>query len=91
MKKRSEIRVILADDNPAFRRAFLEILRRNSREILVVAEAVNGEELLSLSRTTPADVFVALGYVLKESAAQDIVQAVIEVNRGGSWSSPPVR
>ena len=136
MKKRREIRVAVADDNVAFRRAFLEMLRRNNRVIRVVAEAGNGEELLSLARSAPVDVFVmdiempvlngidaverllrekpgskvvvlsmyrdrvlvekafragARGYVLKESAAEDIVQAIVEVNKGGSWSSPQIR
>jgi DNA-binding NarL/FixJ family response regulator len=136
MKKRSEIRIAVADDNIAFRRAFLEMLRRSNRGIRVVAEAGNGEELLSLARSTPVDVFVmdiempvlsgieaverllrerpgskivvlsmyrdrvlvekalragARGYVLKESAAEDIVQAIVEVNGGGSWSSPQIR
>jgi DNA-binding NarL/FixJ family response regulator len=136
MKKRSEIRIAVADDSIAFRRAFLEILRRSNRGIRVVGEAGNGEELLSLARSTPVDVFVmdiempvlsgietlerllkerpgskvvvlsmyrdrvlvekafragAHGYVLKESAVEDIVQAIVEVNGGGSWSSPQIK
>jgi DNA-binding NarL/FixJ family response regulator len=136
MKKRRQIGVAVADDSSAFRRAFLEILRRNGEGIRVIAEAGNGEELLSLARATTADVYVvdiempvlggidaverllrerpgsrvvilsmyrdrvlverafragARGYVLKESAAEDIVQAIVEVNRGGSWTSPLVR
>lgn len=136
MKKRSEIRIAVADDNAVFRRAFLEMLRRSNRGIRVVAESGNGEELLSLARTAPVDVFVidiempvlngidaverlleerpgskvvvlsmyrdralvdkafragARGYVLKESAAEDIVRAIVEVNGGGSWSSPQIR
>jgi DNA-binding NarL/FixJ family response regulator len=58
MNSPRKIGVVIADDNPVFRRAFLEILRGNGAGIRVVAEAGNGEELLAFARTTPADVYV---------------------------------
>jgi DNA-binding NarL/FixJ family response regulator len=58
MNSSRNIGVVIADDNPVFRRTFLEILTRKDAGIRVIAEAVNGEELLEIARQSPADVYV---------------------------------
>jgi DNA-binding NarL/FixJ family response regulator len=51
------IRVLLADDHSVVR-AGIKSLAEGLGGIMVVGEAADGQELIALARTTPADVFV---------------------------------
>jgi len=52
------IRVIVADDHPVVRDGLRTALERDGTDIVVVGEASDGMEVLSIARTTPADVFI---------------------------------
>ena len=54
---KSKIKIILADDH-AVLRAGLKLLLNNEADFTVIGEASDGEEALSLLRTTPADVLI---------------------------------
>jgi len=54
---KSKIKIILADDH-AVLRAGLKLLLNNEADFVVVGEASDGEEALSLLRTTPTDVLI---------------------------------
>jgi DNA-binding NarL/FixJ family response regulator len=47
----TDIRVVIADDHPIFRKGLREILATD-RELLIVGEAADGEQALDLIRTT---------------------------------------
>ena len=54
---KSKIKIILADDHSVLR-AGLKLLLNNEADFIVVGEASDGEQALSLLRTTPADVLI---------------------------------
>jgi len=54
---KSTIKIILADDHSVLR-AGLKLLLNNEADFTVIGEASDGEEALSLLRTTPADVLI---------------------------------
>lgn len=54
---KSKIKIIIADDHSVLR-AGLKLLLNNEADFIVMNEASNGEEVLSVLRTTPADVLI---------------------------------
>ncbi len=54
---KSKIKIILADDHSVLR-AGLKLLLNNEPDFIVVGEASDGEDALSLLRSTPADVLI---------------------------------
>jgi two-component system, NarL family, response regulator NreC len=129
------IRVLIADDHPVVREGLKRTLNVASGEIIIVAEAANGKDVLNFSRQMPIDVYIldicmpelngletlvrlrrarpeskvillsmldsrstvenafrsgAMGYLLKENSAADVVQAVREVNKGRFFISPAI-
>lgn len=54
---KSKIKIIIADDHSVLR-AGLKLLLNNEADFIVTDEASNGEEVLNLLRTTPADVLI---------------------------------
>lgn len=52
------IRVIITDDHPVVRDGLRFAITRGGGDIAVVGEAGDGQALLELARTTPADVYV---------------------------------
>lgn len=54
---KSKIKIILADDHSVLR-AGLKLLLNNEVDFIVIGEASDGEEALSLLQTTPADVLI---------------------------------
>jgi DNA-binding NarL/FixJ family response regulator len=79
-----KIRVLLADDHSVVR-AGIKSLAEGQGGITVVGEATDGQELIKLARTTPADVFVvdiempvlsgieAMEHLLKERPGSKVV------------------
>lgn len=129
------IRVFIADDHPVVTEGLRFAIARKAPDIDVVGEARNGFELLEMSRSCPADVYIvditmpdmngidatrrllkdhpsahvimlsfhdsrafvvkafkngASGYLLKDSATEDVVEAVREVFSGGRFLSKGV-
>lgn len=52
------IRVLIADDHPVVRDGLRLTLERSEPDIVVVGEAADGVEVLTLAQTVPVDVFV---------------------------------
>lgn len=52
------IRVIIADDHPVVRDGLRMALEREGTDIVVVGEASDGTEVLTIAGATPADVFI---------------------------------
>ncbi len=129
------IRVVIADDHPVVRDGLRMTIERSKKDIVVVGEASDGMEVLTIARTRPADVFIlditmpnmngietarellkrspaakviilslhdtkgmveealaagARGYLTKEMATQNVVEAVIEVHAGHYYLCPQI-
>jgi DNA-binding NarL/FixJ family response regulator len=129
------IRVIIADDHPVVRDGLRMTIERSDKDIVVVGEASDGMEVLTMARTKPADVFVlditmpnmngietarellkrspaakiiilslhdtkalveealaagARGYLAKETATRNVVEAVTEVHAGHYFLCPRI-
>jgi DNA-binding NarL/FixJ family response regulator len=52
------IRVILADDHPIVREGIKSIIKREARDIEVIGEAENGNEVLEMAKEDPADIYI---------------------------------
>ncbi|MDD2717384.1 MAG: response regulator transcription factor [Candidatus Wallbacteria bacterium] len=52
------IDVIIADDHAIVRAGIKSVIEKKAIDIRVIGEASNGEELLKLARTSPADVYI---------------------------------
>ena len=129
------IRVVIADDHPVVRDGLRMTIERSGKDLVVVGEASDGVEVLTMARTTPADVFIldvtmpnmngieaaeellkenpaakiimlslhdtktmvesaleagARGYLTKEMATRNVVEAVAEVHAGRYYLCPAV-
>jgi DNA-binding NarL/FixJ family response regulator len=129
------IRVVLADDHPVVRAGLRSVIEKSGREIVVVREAADGNEVLRIAEKSGVDVFLldiempflngletaerlikkdpkakviilslhdariyvdravragVKGYILKESATEDVIQAIEEVDRGNFFMSPAI-
>ena len=130
------IRVILADNHPVVREGLrYAVEKRGGEDVKIVGEASNGEEVLEISRKSPADVYIldasmpglngidtaeklmqaepecrviilsiydsrtlvekafrcgVRGYILKESATDEVIQAIREVYKGRFFLSPVI-
>lgn len=129
------INVLIADDHPVVRDGLRFSIERSGKDIRVVTEASNGEEVLKLIGTTPVDVFIlditmpelngieaareilrrkpgarvimlsfhssralveqaletgACGYLTKETATRNVVEAIKKVHAGKSFLSPDI-
>lgn len=129
------IRVVLADDHPVVRAGLKSVIEKSGREIVVVREAADGNEVLRIAEKNGVDVFLldiempflngletakrlikkdpktkviilslhdariyvdravragVKGYILKESATEDVIQAIEEVHRGNFFMSPAI-
>ncbi len=129
------IRVVLADDHPVVRAGLRSVIEKSGREIVVVREATDGNEVLRIAEKSGVDVFLldiempflngletaerlirknpkakviilslhdariyvdravragVKGYILKESATEDVIQAIEEVHRGNFFISPAI-
>lgn len=52
------IKVILADDHAVVRDGVKAVIERKGKDIQIIGEASNGNEVLKMARHTPADVYV---------------------------------
>ena len=52
------IRVVIADDHPVVRDGMRLAIERRGREIVIIAEASDGMEVLEFAGMTPIDVFI---------------------------------
>jgi DNA-binding NarL/FixJ family response regulator len=129
------IRVVIADDHPVVRDGLRLAIERRGKDIVIVAEASNGMEVLEMAGTKPCDVFIlditmpkmngietarellrrrpgakiimlslhdtramveeslsagARGFLTKETATRNVVDAIIEVHAGGIYLSPAI-
>lgn len=129
------IRVVLADDHPVVRAGLKSVIEKSGREIVVVSEAADGNEVLRIAEKSGVDVFLldiempflngletaerlirknpkakviilslhdariyvdravragVKGYILKESATEDVIKAIEEVHRGRFFLSPAI-
>jgi DNA-binding NarL/FixJ family response regulator len=127
------IRVVLADDHPVVRDGLRLTIERSREDVVVVGEASDGVEVLKMTRTSPADVWIlditmpnmngieaarellkrdpaakiimlslhdtkamveealasgARGYLTKEAATRNVVEAVTEVYAGRYYLCP---
>jgi DNA-binding NarL/FixJ family response regulator len=129
------IKVILADDHAIVRDGLKSVIEKKGDGILVIGEASNGNDVLKMSKTNQADVYLldismpilngietthslvnknpqskvimlsmhddrtfvvkalqsgARGYILKESATEEIIFGINEVYRGRYYLSPKI-
>jgi DNA-binding NarL/FixJ family response regulator len=129
------IKVILADDHAIVRDGLKSVIEKKGDGITVIGEASNGNDVLKLSKTNPADIYLldismpilngietthslvnknpqskvimlsmhddrtfvvkalqsgARGYILKESATEEIIFGINEVYRGRYYLSPKI-
>ena len=129
------IKVILADDHEVVRAGIKAVIERKGNDIIIIGEASNGEEVLILAKSNPADVYVldiampllngietierlkkidatckilmlsmyddrtlverafkngANGYLLKETATDEIMHAIQEVYLDRYFLSPKI-
>ncbi len=129
------IQVIIADDHALVRNGLKAIIEKKGQDIRVIGEATNGNDVLKLSQTRSADVYLldvsmpllngietayrlckkdpdakvimlsmhddkifvekalhsgARGYLLKESATDEIIFAIHEVYQGRYYFTPKV-
>jgi DNA-binding NarL/FixJ family response regulator len=129
------IRVVIADDHPVVRDGLRLAIERRGKEIVIVAEACDGMEVLEIAGTKPADVFIlditmpkmngietarellrslpgakiimlslhdtrvmvkeslavgARGFLTKETATRNVIDAITEVHAGGYYLCPAV-
>jgi two-component system response regulator NreC len=129
------IKVILADDHAIVRDGLKSVIEKKGDGIVVVGEASNGDDVVKLSATSPADVYLldismpvlngiettyhlikknpktkvimlsmhddrtfvvkalqsgARGYILKESATEEIVFGINEVYLGRYYLTPKI-
>jgi two-component system NarL family response regulator len=129
------LHLIIADDHPVVRDGLRMTLERSGKDIVIVGEASDGMEVLKLTRTMSADVFIlditmpnmngietarellkrfpkskiimlslhdtkamveqalavgARGYLTKETATRNVVEAVTEVHAGRYYLSPAI-
>jgi DNA-binding NarL/FixJ family response regulator len=129
------IKVILADDHEVVRAGIKAVIERKGNDIIIIGEASNGEEVLILAKSNPADVYVldiampllngietierlkkidatckililsmyddrtlveralkngANGYLLKETATDEIIHAIQEVYLDRYFLSPNI-
>lgn len=130
-----DIEVILVDDHVIVRDGLKAVIERKAKDIKVVGEASNGDELLKMARRSSPDVYVmdismpvlngiettrrvikrfpksriiilsvhdeknfvekalkagAKGYILKESATEEVIHAIREVHKDRFYLSPKV-
>jgi DNA-binding NarL/FixJ family response regulator len=130
-----QIKVILADDHMVVREGIKAIVEGMAKDIAVIGEASNGNEVLKLAKQCPADIYVldiampilngmetaerllrmdkksriillsmydnktfveqalkigVKSYILKESATDEIIQAIREVYSGRYYLSPKI-
>jgi DNA-binding NarL/FixJ family response regulator len=52
------IKVILADDHEVVRAGIKAVIERKGSNIIILGEASNGEEVLRIAKSNPADVYV---------------------------------
>lgn len=52
------IEVIIGDDHNIVREGIREVIERKAKDIKVIGEASNGNEILNLAKTKPADVYI---------------------------------
>jgi len=50
--------VIIGDDHNMVREGIKEVIERKAKDIKVIGEASNGNEILNLAKTKPADVYI---------------------------------
>jgi DNA-binding NarL/FixJ family response regulator len=129
------IKIMLADDHAVVRDGIRAILAKKGKDMTVVGEACDGNELLALAKTTPADIYIvdiampnmngldataqltkkdskckviilsmhddrsfvekalkvgAKGYLLKESASDELIHAIREVEMSRFFLSPKI-
>lgn len=129
------IEVVLADDHAVVREGLKAVIQRAVKNIKVVSEASNGEEVLRMAKETSAAVYIldismpiingiettyrlrkiypkskiiilsihdersfvekalkagAKGYLLKESAIEEVIRAIREVYMGRYFLSPKI-
>ena len=129
------IEVVIADDHAVVRDGIKAVVERMAKDIKVIGEGANGNEVLEMAKKRRADVYVidiampilngietvdrlmkmdpgskviilsmhdnrtfvekalkygAMGYVLKENAAEEIVRAIHEVYMGKFFLSPKI-
>jgi len=130
-----DIKVILADDHEVVRAGIKAVIERKGNDIIIIGEASNGEEVLRIAKSNPADVYVldiampllngietierlkkidatckililsmyddrtlveralkngANGYLLKETATDEIIHAIQEVYLDRYFLSPNI-
>lgn len=130
-----KIKVILADDHSIVRDGIKAVVDKKGDNIQIIGEAANGNEVLSIAATKPADVYVldismpelngletasrllaqnpqakvimlsmhddrtfveralrcgAKGYILKETATEEIVTGIREVHMGRYYLTPKI-
>jgi len=129
------LRIAIADDHPLVRDGLRLAIETSGRQIVIVAEANDGVELLKMARRTIADIYIiditmpnmnginaarellkispeakiimlslhgekplleeafavgARGYLTKETAGCDVVEALMEVQAGRQYIAPQV-
>lgn len=129
------IEVILADDHYVVREGIKAVVARKGKDIKIIGEASNGEEVLKMAKNKPADVYIldiampvlngiettgklrkiyknckiiilsmyddrslveralkygACGYMVKETATEEIIRAIREVYEGKYFLSPQI-
>ena len=129
------IKVVLADDHPVVRAGLRAVIEKSKEDIVIVDEAIDGQEVLKIAEKKPVDVFLldvemphlngietaerllkndpkakiiilsihdsrifvqralrcgVKGYILKESAIEEVIQAIQEVFKGRFFLSPAI-
>jgi two-component system NarL family response regulator len=129
------IRVVLADDHPVVRAGLRAVIEKSKEDIAIVAEAVDGKEVLAIAEKNAVDVYLldvemphlngietaerllkkdpkakiiilsihdsrifvnralrcgVKGYLLKESAIEEVTKAIQEVFKGRFFLSPGI-
>jgi len=52
------IKVIIADDHPVVRDGLISVIEKKCKDIEIIGEASNGNEVLEMAKKNPADVYV---------------------------------
>jgi DNA-binding NarL/FixJ family response regulator len=88
--RQNKVGIVIADDHPVFRHGLRQIVDAEPG-FTVLGEAGDGESALKMIKNLrPAIAVIAgiKGYVLKDSAATDIISCIKAVAEGKNYTSP---